>query len=475
MKRLLLILPIVLLLVLALPSVVGAAATVVTWESYTTGADNTTTVYGGHWMCQTFTVEQESHSALWVRLSMYRLGEPGTAVIGLREVDSSGFPTGDDLTTGTIDADVMSNSTAAWYTVVLDEYSLSYNTSYAIVISAEGGDASNALYVMSDDSAATYAGGTKIYSTTGGLIWLEDTGHDLQFSVSGRALIDIPDVKVFQDYYEDGDMLFTIAYENFYVPYYPTDNAPSYFRLQLRDTDGTTLISQTVCRQWGYMPAEIYLSADTAAPLDSGQDYMIVLEGSNLYEVPTTNYTLASDDWKGSDLSQLQTWAINLAKDMEEYYDIELVVVSGKSEMLNEQAGVFFLTGMPSLVQLVPNIFAVGAVDIDDYSTDPYDWDTETTWDAEVGDTVAGAVGYTANILGIDEPQHLAGILLMIGYFILAGVVVAKGGDMSIAAFLAIPVILAGTQLRIFPFAFIAAISGIAILLLVYRFWWSRT
>jgi len=474
MKRLLIPL-LVVFLVLAIPSVVGATAPVVTWESYTTGADNATTVYGGHWMAQSFLVEQESHSALWVRLSMYRLGEPGTVVVGLREVDSSGFPTGDDLTTGTIDADVMSNSTASWYTVVLDEYSLVYNTTYAIVVSAESGDASNALYVMSDDSAATYAGGTKIYSTTGGLIWLEDTGHDLQFAISGRALIDITDVKVFQDYYEDGDMLFTIAYENFYVPYYPTDDAPSYFKLQLRDTDGTTLISQTVCWQWGYMPAEIYLSADTAAPLDSGEDYMIVLEGSNLPEAPTTNYTLASDDWKGSDFSQLRTWAINLAKDMEEYYDIELVVASGKEELLNRQAGVFFLTGMPSLVNLVPNLFEVGEVDIDDYATDPYDFDTETTWSTEVGETVSGAVEDTADMMGVETPQHLAGIMLMIGYFILAGIVVAKGGDISIAAFLAIPVILAGTQLRIFPFAFIAAIAGIAVLLLVYRFWWSRT
>lgn len=457
-------------------SVVQAAPIVETWESYTTGADNITAVYGGHWVAQSFTVTPESHSVRWVRLSMYRLGSPGTVVVGIREVDGSGFPIGDDLATGTVNANVMSNSTAAWYGILVDEYSLSYDTTYTIVVSAEEGDASNALYVMSDDSAATYAGGTKMHTTTGGLAWSEDTGHDLQFAIVGRALVSIEDVEVFTDLYEDGDMLFAISYWNTYVPQYPLDSAPAYFAMQLRATNGTTLISQVTCSAWGApKPAEIYLSADTAASLDYGAPYVIAIEGIHLPEDPYDSYVLVDEDWKGGNLDLLDTWVISLAQEIEEVYDVTLVVASGSDNLLNDEGAVVFLTGMPSLMGVRPGLFVSGEFTPGDYETDAGSFDDVTTWDAEVGSTVADAVVDTADMVGVDEPQNMAGILLMVGYLALVCIVVAAGGDASIAAFLAIPVIAGGTQLRILPYAFIATIGAVAVILLVYRFWWSRT
>jgi len=477
MKYLRVIIPLVVLLMLAIPSSVSAEATVVTWESYTTGSDNATTVYGGNWMAQSFNVSQESHSAYWVKLSLNRTGTPGTVVVGIREVDDNGLPTGDDLTTGTLDADVLGNAPAEWYTIVMTEYSLSYNTTYAIVVSAEEGDASNALYVMSDDSAAAYTGGTKIYSTTGGLTWLEDAGHDLQFAISGRALINVEDVNVFTNLYETGDMLFAIQYSNTYVPLYPLDSVQSYFAFQLRDTDGTTLISQVTCSAWGDpKPSEIYLSADAASPLDYGSAYMVVLEGIHLNESPSANYTLTNEDWRGSDLSRLDEWVINLAQVIEDEYGITMLVASGRDNILNEDGGVVFLVGMPSLIHVRPDLFEVGVAEMEDYATDSYSFDSVTVYSTEVGETITAAVEATADVVGIEEPVNVARVLVLILGIGLAGLVVKLGGDWTVAFLLvAIPVIIAGTQFRIYPFAFIATISGVAVLLLVYRFTWGRT
>ena len=489
MKYLRVIIPLVVLAMFLIPSAVGAEPTVTYYEFWTGATGNYSLVYAGHWSAQSFVLNgystgaygvAESHTIFGVHLSLWRVGDgPGDIVVGVREADEWGRPIGDDLVSGVIDGSLVANATLSSVFLILmsPEQGFSYNETYSIVVSASSGDSSDAVRVYSHTSTPTpYAYGNELTSDDGGLSWTQNTDTDMFFAIRGRPLLDITDVQVFGDYYEDGDMLFTIAYENFYVPYYPTDDAPSYFMIQLRDTDGTTLIAQTVCRQWGYMPAEIYLNADSAAPLDSGQDYMIVLEGSNLFENPSSNYTLGTTDWKGSDLSLLRTWAINLAKDMEEFYDIELVAASGSKELLNDQGGVFFLTGMPSLANLVPNIFEGGELpEMGDFDSASGAFDSSTTWSTELGGTVTGAVEDTASLLGVGAPQNMAAIILMFGYFALAGLVIAKGGDVSIAAIMGIPVVLAGAHFRIFPWAFIMTISSVVVLLLMYRFWWSRT
>lgn len=139
------------------------------WESYTSGDDAGYEVYGNIWLAQTFTTGTEAHSISQVRLLAYREGTPSTITASIKET-SAGLPTGDDLTIGTTDADYFTTDTAGvWYTVDLTEYSLEASTTYAIVIRATIGDSTNSLWIRYDGSTATYADGSEINSTNGGI------------------------------------------------------------------------------------------------------------------------------------------------------------------------------------------------------------------------------------------------------------------------------------------------------------------
>jgi len=476
MKRLLIPL-LVVFLMLAIPSTVGAAATVVTWESYTTGSDNYTEVYAGNWVAQSINISDQSHSIFAVRLMLYRVGEPGTVTVGVTETDDTGLPLGDDLVVGTFNGDYVTNNTAgAWYTILMNsEDGFANDVVYAVVISAESGDDDDYICVRLDDSAATYAGGSAITTTNGGLSWSADTDNDLMFAISGRALISIEDAKCFQDCFEDGDLLFAMSYINEYDPFFPLDDAASYFVLQLYDTDGT-LLEQDYCQQWGYKPGFFYFDETDVADLGLTVNtlYTLGIEGM-IDESPTANYTMVADDWKGTNLDKLDTWIISLARSLEDYYGIDLLEASGSDEMLNDQGAVIFLTAYDDLLDLRPDLFLTGDAELHSPEVGTGAFDDETTWEDTCGSVVFGAVNSTADMVGVDEPQNMAGILLMAGYLILALALVGVGVDAMVAALLAIPMILVGTELRVLPFAFITAISVVAILLLVYRFWWSRT
>jgi len=136
------------------------------WESYTTGDDAAAQVYGVTWYGQTFTTSPYSHSAVDVRFLAYRVGTPSTVTVSIRAVGDDGFPSGDDLTSGTIDGDSLTDSTGgSWYGVSLTETNLDYGETYAICFRAEAGDVSNYIALRADSTGA-YSGGQAINSTS---------------------------------------------------------------------------------------------------------------------------------------------------------------------------------------------------------------------------------------------------------------------------------------------------------------------
>ncbi|MCK4714690.1 MAG: hypothetical protein KAT35_03885, partial [Candidatus Aenigmarchaeota archaeon] len=74
--------PMLVVLMGLLIAVPVAAATA--WESNTTGDNGAAQVYGVNWYGQTFTISPYSHSAVDVRLLMYRVGTPSTVTVSLR-------------------------------------------------------------------------------------------------------------------------------------------------------------------------------------------------------------------------------------------------------------------------------------------------------------------------------------------------------------------------------------------------------
>jgi len=446
------------------------------YESLMAGDDDLAMIYGANWYGQTFTVATEAHSAVDVRLLVYRVGTPSTITVSIREVGTNGLPTGDDLTSGTFDGDSVTNSTGgSWYGTTLTETGLAYGETYAICVRAEAGDVDNYL-AMRIDTGNGYSGGQAITSGSGGIIWAADTGNDAMFQIYGRALIRVLEAKVFNSYLEDNDALIVLSYLNTYVPYYPDKVASLHFWLQLRSSNGDTVLSQTVCQQWGYMPGSIYLNANQAASLTNGWPYRIYLAGTSS-ERPVACYILQPDDWLGDALNLLCPWVISTANSMATYYGTAMTTQVQNKEVLNSEGGTLFAAGIPSLIITDPECFQdISYIpDIDIITPGPTDFDTSTTWEVQVGPVVASLANGLGGVFGNISGKYIIAAIFFIIYLAICYLVVRAKADPIIATFLCVPILLGVTDLRVIDFQLIAAIGAVAIIMTVYRFFWSRT
>jgi hypothetical protein len=116
-------------------------------------------------------------------------------MVSIKATDGSGHPTGDDLTSGTIDGNSLS-TTPTWYEIALTEYTLSAHTKYAIVVRAPNGNDLNLAPWRWDESSPTYAGGNREYSWDSGDTWDSSTSVDLMFEVWGTDITPPPTVTV---------------------------------------------------------------------------------------------------------------------------------------------------------------------------------------------------------------------------------------------------------------------------------------
>lgn len=469
------LLPVLVALLGILAFVTPAAAATEVWESYTTGDDTAVQVYGVNWYGQTFTISPQSHSIIDVRFLVYRVGTPSTLTVSIRALSDNGFPIGDDLTSGILDGDALTNSTSgSWYGATLTETSLEYDEQYAICFRAEAGDASNYIAIR-EDSTGAYSGGQAIDSVSGGITWTADTGKDIMFQANGNSLLEVVGAKVFNGYLEDDDMFIVLSYRNTYIPYYPDDVVSLKFWLQLRSTNGNTTIAQTVCRQWGYMPGAIYLNANQAASLTNGMPYRIYLAGASA-ENATDYYALQSSDWQGNALNLLPGWVLTIAHSMATYYETSLTTQVQNTEVLNSEGGTLFATGIPSLIETNPELFLDTAYtpDVNPITPGGTDFDAATTWEAQVGPVAAALANVIGGVVDVSGKYAIAGVLFIF-YLIICGIVVKSKGDPIIGTFLCVPLLLVAGWLRVIDFQLIAALGAVAVIMTVYRFHWSRT
>jgi hypothetical protein len=396
--------------------------------------------------------------------------------VSIRACGDDGLPSGDDLTSGTIDGDAVSNSTAgSWYGVTLTETSLIYDEVYAICIRAEAGDSSN-YFVIREDSTGDYADGEAITSSSGGITWSADTGKDIMFQINGNVLLQVIGAKVFNDYLEADDMLIVLSYQNTYVPYYPNEIAPLHFWLQLRSTNGNTILAQTVCQQWGYMPGCIYLNANQAASLTLGMPYRLYLIGASA-ETPMAYYTLQSADWKGNALDLLPDWVIATAHSMATYYGTSMTMQLRNKEVLNDEGGTLFATGIPSLPTTNPDLFSnnVYTPSYNPINPGRTNFDTATTWEGQVGPVIARLANGLGGVVGDISGKYILDAILFIVYLVICYLVVKAKADPIIGTFLCVPLLLGAGWTGILDFQLIACLGAVATIMTVYRFHWSRT
>ena len=100
----------------------------------------------------------------------------------------------------------------------------------------------------------------------------------LPLIVSATGLFEVSVANVYSGYIEPNDWLIVIKYKNTLEPYYGNDTSKNAFLIQLT-TANDTLIAQTPLPAWGYRPGSIYLSNATAAALEWGTGYKVVMVG----------------------------------------------------------------------------------------------------------------------------------------------------------------------------------------------------
>ncbi len=380
-------------------------------------------------------------------------------------------PTGSDLVYGDLDGDSFA-TTYDWQTFTMNtEKCLSANTTYAIVLSCPTGDSSN--YVMwQTDSGGGYSGGNGGFSTNSGVSWTPASPVDYLFEVWGNPCLEVADAKVFADYLEDGDWLITLLYKNLFPPYLEqAKDVSELFTLDL--VDGTTVIASTKCFDWGYRPGSIYLSASAVTALDWGSDYKVRIQAT-FSPYPYAEYELQPTDWKGTDLSLLDSWVRSTASLMETYYSSDLTeYIAGRGICLNSSGGVIFSTNIPELDEVRPNLFSiVSGTPINDDEDYVQALQDELAWQTMLGPQITRAFTLGGNLFSIEGSTFGAGIGFIV--YLLTCLLCFPAGHAIAAIVIPIPIliILWGTGLA--ELALMAILLGVAVIIFVWQFWSLR-
>jgi len=438
------------------------------FEYLNTGDDSNIEVGGTNMTGQTFTTPDiVPHTITQVRVKIYSEGTPGTLYAKIYHT-SAGVATGLAIGQGDINGSTVGTDVAGiWYAIPMDEEILpDADTMYALVLSTPSGDTTNSIHWMVDTGNG-YADGTEITSTNSGITWSTVAANDMMFEIWGTPGMSIGDAQAFRSLYETGDQLFVAAYKVIPDDDRKTEDCTRYFNIQL--LEGTTIRGQVKMPAWGYKPVAIYLSADAAISWGAVNGTKIRIAGTAGSDFSTylADYELTASDWRGSDLTFLDTWVIIQAGDIEDYYSTTLVTYIGDTALLNDLGGTIFATGMPGIGSLRPDIFQTADVSVDHppkVHTDTYVTEISGFFGAKMQSTWEDL----SDLLGVDASFVGTGFWLIIGGSVI-GVVGAAIGYGSVAIIISIPFFLVGAfgglDLR-----YLLLITALVFLLVVAKF-----
>jgi len=435
----------------------------------TNGDEEGDDIYAGNWSYMQFTVGSVSHSLDFVNIYVKRTGSPGNAILSLRHANDANKPTGADMDIVTLNGNSFSDA-LDWVTFDFpDDITLEAGESYALVLRCPNGSVDNYLewYWDSGGSLANAIAGK---TTDSGINWTVDAGGaDYLFEIWGEPVLEVVGAQVFSGYIEDGDWLIVLTYQNRTTPYYPNENAETYFYIQL--IDDTTVKAQTNCPSWGYKPASIYLSKSLADTLEwEDSDYKIRIQG-NYAPYPYSDYNLASLDWKGEELSFLDTWVITQADNIGEYYGVEFTtVVATLGKVLNSIGGTIFVDGIPGLNTMRPELFEL-AIHRDEYTET--DWEhtlqEEAVWTTRLGPTISGVLTNMGGWIGIDG-KGVGGIL---SFLVFISVVIGFSipGHFALGLGIGYPFLAAGAWFGVVDYVLLGVITFLAVVIFIYKVW----
>jgi hypothetical protein len=415
------------------------------WEYLNTGCDTDShNIYGSNIGYQTFTTGGTAHTSIYVRLYLKRTLSPSTVTVSLRSANAGlTEPTGLDLATATLNGNAMSTAYTWYQFTFIPQEALEPNKQYSIVVQAVSGD--NANYVnWCTVAAGGIAGGIYGNSVNGGVTYSANTS-DALFEVWGYASLQVTDAKVFTNYITTGDWLVTAVVDLTYAPYYNLQSDPaSNFQFQLISSAGN-IIAATPIKYWDRQPIGLYLQPAQTTALTWGGTYYArirLVTGTDYQEYP-----IASTDWKGSDMKWLDQWIITSAKSLAAYdTSLEPIdVATGlarvtyvytaseilKGTVLNNDGGIIFARGIPSIVERRPDIFQYANKLLAIAQSTYGHAGAVTNWQTQVGTELTTLFGAGATVLGqTDGGKSFGSGIFIGGYVLIAGLISLMGFPM---------------------------------------------
>jgi len=426
-------------------------------------------IYAGNWSYMQFTVGSVSHSLDFANIYVKRTGSPGPAILSLKNANDANKPTGADLDALILNGDNFSDAMDWVKYDFPEDITLEAGASYALVLRCPNGTVTDYLE-WRWDAGGSLADAVAGKSTDSGINWTVDAGGaDYLFEIWGEPVLEVVGAHVFSGYLEDDDWLIVLTYQNRTTPYYPNEDAGTYFNIQFIDDE--TLKAQVNCPSWGYKAASIYISKSLADTLEWGNsDYKIRIRG-NYDPYPFSDYNLTTLDWKGEELSFLDTWVITQADIIGEYYETELTTtVATLGKVLNSIGGTIFVDGIPGLNTIRPNLFEL-AIHKDEYTETEWghDLQTEADWEVRLGPTISGMLTNMGNWIGVDG-KGVGGIIAFLA-FIVVVIGLSIPGHFAVGLGLGYPFLAAGAWFGVVDYVLLGVTTFLAVVLFIYKVW----
>lgn len=438
------------------------------YEYLNTGGDGDSgAIYSANWTAEQFTSANISHTVTSIRVPLKRVGTyPGIVELALTYADSDNFSTGADLTSALLNGDAMSDTAYVWYDFDVSDMTLAYDTSYAVVVRATSGNATDYI-LWQKDTGGALADAVGSHSMDSGITWVSDSPVDYLFEIWGEVVMSVEDAQVFTGYIEEGDWLITLTYKNTFEPYYPTDDVETYFDIQL--LDDTTIKAQVNCPMWGYRPASIYISKAHADTLNWGNsDYKVRLIGS-FGTNPKADYSLTALDWTGGELTFLDKWIIAQANDIGEEDDVVLTVdIADKGEVLNATGHTIFSLGIHGINEVRPDLFEMVVLtpsrEEEEYT---HAMTGAADWEVKLGPTLSGVLTDWGAFMAMDG-QTFGGVLTFVG-FVAIFVVLAAMGAWAAGLVFGYVILLGGAWLGLINWVLLGVITFVAFIIFVWQ------
>ena len=294
-------------------------------------------------------------------------------------------------------------------------------------------------------------------------------------------------VKIFQNIFEDDDILFVTSYDVEYG--YDSDTAPektlepsepasSTFEIAI--FDGTTLIQRRSLNYYQYNIQSVYFDATGAADLTWGSEYKVRVQGTPTYfalveDVTMDTVVLSSSYWISGTATEsrtlLQQHCLDLAATLEDNWNILLIATIPNGQVLNSVGRIPFLEAIPTLDSTIPDLFQTATSTISTTAQErTAAYETETSIANKLGAPIKAAfdgIGVYLNISG----EKVAFLWIALFVLVVASIVFLNSSNTTAAMILTIPIILIGAWTGAIPLAVLFTGTAIVVVFMGYHIW----